>query len=399
MADLTTVPLALFDYVLYYECAKKDWANYSAKSNIKGDGSLMNAINWNSTYSYDPNDSGGKTLFGITEKTWQSYVKNHPSSGFSSNLNSMGRKGFEAVVAYFWNDYSCGGKSANYACAFALFQMAWGGFSSENQQKLINTLRTNADKKDYKFKSGTKGYSIIADATHAYSDPMLAYNYIRRAKSSYLFNISTPGKKNHRYRMGWMRRNVLAFTPHGLFIDDGASYKKAGLTESSTVANWESVAMQWAQENKSGYKKIFDWGASPESIASMSVPAYDPSFGGGGDAAAGMGGVSMGPRVLYSGCAGVYNLGDYTNSPDMTIIPQQTQNREEVLNTLMSGSYTPDEVSKCAELITVDKKKNVKIKRENSEDSKKTDAPTKTETPTKAPTKTDNKEDTKKSKK
>ena len=53
-------------------------------------------------------------------------------------------------------------------------------------------------------------------------------------------------------------------------------------------------------------------------------------------------------------------MGDYTNAPDMEIVPQQTQNREDVLNTLMGGSYTPDAVKKCEELITVEKKKGVK---------------------------------------
>jgi lysozyme family protein len=35
-------------------------------------------INWNSTYSYDPDDKGGKTLFGVTENTWKDFVKKYP---------------------------------------------------------------------------------------------------------------------------------------------------------------------------------------------------------------------------------------------------------------------------------------------------------------------------------
>ena len=64
----------------------------------------------------------------------------------------------------------------------------------------------------------------------------------------------------------------------------------------------------------------------------------------------------------YRGCDGVYKLGDFTSSPDMTITPQETQKREEVLETLIGASYTPDVIKKCVELITVDKIKNEKPK-------------------------------------
>ena len=67
----------------------------------------------------------------------------------------------------------------------------------------------------------------------------------------------------------------------------------------------------------------------------------------------------------YSGCGGVHQLGNYSNAPDAQITHQQTQSREEVLNTLVGGSYTPDQVKKCDELITSDKKKNKKQKSKN----------------------------------
>ena len=67
----------------------------------------------------------------------------------------------------------------------------------------------------------------------------------------------------------------------------------------------------------------------------------------------------------YGGCGGVYQLGNYTNAPDAQIEYKQIQNKEDVLNTLMSGSYTPNEVKKCAELITADKKKNEKVQSES----------------------------------
>lgn len=354
------VPPALYDYVLYYECASKDWAKYSQKKKIKGDGSLLDAINWNSTYSFDPDDSGGKTLFGITESTWQNFVKKFPGKGYSSDLNSMGKRGFLDVVQWFWDSYSYAELCANYACGMALFQMSWGGF--KNIKLLADTLKQNADKKDYKFIESGSNYKKVADATNAYSDPMVAYDIIRRAKSSYMYNISGPNNKNKKFRMGWLTRNVVCFTPYGLYINIDWMPKSEGLKYESTVADWEAAVIRWIQGNKSGYVRIMDWGASPESIAKMTNSTYNVSFGADSNSGSPQSGGTSG---AYGGCSGVSQLGNYTNAPDAQIIPQQSQNREEVLNTLISGSYTPNEVKKCVELITSDKKKGVKTKSES----------------------------------
>ena len=67
----------------------------------------------------------------------------------------------------------------------------------------------------------------------------------------------------------------------------------------------------------------------------------------------------------YGGCSGVYQLGNYSNTSNMAIKPQQTKNREEVLNTLVSNSCVPDQVKKCSELISADKKKGIKTKSED----------------------------------
>ena len=69
----------------------------------------------------------------------------------------------------------------------------------------------------------------------------------------------------------------------------------------------------------------------------------------------------------YDGCSGVYQLGNYSNTynTNMAIKKQQTKNREDVLNTLISNSYTPDQVKKCSELISADKKKEIKTKSED----------------------------------
>lgn len=361
MADvkvLDPIP-ALYDFVLYWECAGKDWVKGAKKSKISGDGSLMSMINWNSTYSYDPDDAGGKTLFGVTEASWQAYVKKYPNKGYSKNLNSMGKKGWIDQINWYWSEKSSSGLCANYACAFVMFQMVWVGFGKTAQENLLATLIKNADKKDYPFmQTGTK-YRRIADATHAYTDPMVAYDFMRKANSAYFYNISTPNRTNKKYRMGWLNRASLSYTPYGLYVPVSVSGKSAGLKYESTLSDWESAADQMVKNNTSGYVRIMDWGASPESIEKMKESSYDFA------ATATAGSANAATSGAYGGCGSVGQLGSYTNTPEVTVIHQQTQNREEVLNTLVSGSYSPNEIKKCAELITSDKKKNKKTKSES----------------------------------
>jgi hypothetical protein len=361
MAETKTLqpPPALYDYVLYYECASKDWLKGAKKTTIKGDGSLMDLINWNSTYSYDPDDSGGKTLFGVTEKVWKSFVEKHKNKNYSSDINTMNKNGWLDVMSYYWHNYSCAGKSANYACAFALFQMAWGGFSSSNLQILLDTLRDNADIKEHVFIREGGYYPRIADATHAYSDPMIAYDYIRKAKSTYLYNISTPYKKNKKYRCGWLTRNTLSFTPYGLFVPVSVSYETANLKYESPLSMWEETAIKWAQESKGGYVKIMDWGATPESIENITNSSYD--YVSATNAYEPNTGTSFGGA--YCGCNGVYQLGNYTNSGSVSLMGaqerQKTFGRGDVLNTLVEGACVKD-IKTCSELTTTDKKKGVK---------------------------------------
>jgi hypothetical protein len=58
----------------------------------------------------------------------------------------------------------------------------------------------------------------------------------------------------------------------------------------------------------------------------------------------------------YGGCGNVSNLGNYTNSADDKST-QLYKNREDLLNTLVKGSPTPNNIKKCSELISSDKKK------------------------------------------
>lgn len=361
MADVNVLKVTpvVYDFTLFWECAQKDWKNKSAKLNIKGDGSLVNALDWASTYSFDPNDSGGATKFGVTESTWQSFVKAHPNKGYSPNLNSLRKDSWFEVVKWFWEDLSSCGYCANYACGFIMLQMRWMGFGQDSQKNLLATLKANADKKDYNFISKGSNYRRIADATHAYTNPMIAYNYMVNTYIKYLYNLSSPGNKNHTYRCGWMNRIALGFPPDGLYVCVRASGESVGLNKSSNMQSWISTALNFSKNKQKGYVKLLDWGASPEEIAQMQNIAYDFSQN---DSESGSSYYYS--SGSYGGCGGVYQLGNYSNAPDAQIIPQQIQNRDEVLQTLINGSYTPDAVKKCEELITVEKKKNVKIKSE-----------------------------------
>jgi hypothetical protein len=126
------------------------------------------------------------------------------------------------------------------------------------------------------------------------------------------------------------------------------------------LEDWETVSKNWVTGNKSGYVKIVDWGVTPETIEKMSENAYNYTSDSGAYLSN-----SNSSSGAYGGNGGVHQLGNYTNAPDASIIHQQSQSREEVLNTLMGGSYMPNMVKKCSELITSDKKKGVKTKSEN----------------------------------
>ena len=350
------IPSALYDYVLFYECAKKDWLDYSKKSSVKGDGSLIDAIKWDSTYSYDPRDKGGKTLFGVTEYSWENIAG---LKGFDKDLNSMGQNGWFETMKYYWSPYSQAEKAANYACGITMFQMSWGGFSKEAQNRTLKTLKENADIKDYNFTTKGGLYAKIADATHAYKDPMIAYDYLRKELARYYYNISAPGNTNKVFRMGWLTRSVLSLTPYGLYMPTTFGYEAGNLKYESPLEDWETVSKNWVSGNKSGYVKIIDWGVSPEAIEKMSENAYNYTSDSGAYSSN-----SNSSSGAYGGNGGVHQLGNYTNAPDANIIHKQSQSREEVLNTLMGGSYMPNMVKKCNELITTDKKKGIKTKSE-----------------------------------
>lgn len=68
----------------------------------------------------------------------------------------------------------------------------------------------------------------------------------------------------------------------------------------------------------------------------------------------------------YGKCCDVSNLGNYTNEQETQMTQtQKYKNRESVLNILIAGCPTPNNIKKCVEFTTSDKKKGVKIKSEN----------------------------------
>ena len=343
-----TVPPVLYDYILYYECAASDWTSYKKRFNIKGDGSLMDYIRWDCKPSVDPRDAGGPTKCGVTEKTWKEYS--------SKPLEQMNRADWQGIVKKRWEDVvsGAGAYAANYACGLLLFQAAWGGFTGG--EKCLAKLKETADIKDYPYISKGYIYKKIADATHAFTDPMVAFNILRNAILTHYYNISTPNNTNKVYRMGWFNRVAIPFTPYGFYLSLGPDGKSLGLKYESTIEDWDSKVMPYIQNGAKNLVKIFDWGIDPESIPNLIAnTSYDLSTSGYG--------YSNGcgySNSAYSGCGGVHQLGNYSNAPDAQIIFQQSQSREEVLNTLIGGSYAPDQVKKCAELITSDKKKGVK---------------------------------------
>jgi hypothetical protein len=278
----------------------------------------------------------------------------------------MNQADWQGFVEYLWKNtsYGCGAYAANYACGLLLFQVAWGGFTGG--QSCLQKLKDKADIENYQYISKGGIYKKIADATHAFKDPMVAFGIIRNAALTHYYNISTPtfvnkkGKKNDGFRMGWFNRVAIPFTPYGFYLSLGPDGKYLGLRYESTIEEWDEKVMAYIQNGAQRMIKLFDWGMDPESIENLIAnTTYDPPSS---DYSQSNGGSYSGGS--YSGCGSVMQLGNYSNAPDANIIPQQKQNRNEVLSTLMGGSYTPESVKQCNELITTDKKKNKKIKSE-----------------------------------
>lgn len=260
---------SLYDYLLFYECAAKDWASakgVNEKLNIvtNNSGTLMKHINWSVTGTTVPGDSGGNTKCGVTWATWESFftqsnINKYGLSRLTKNVNSMDKNGWVSFIDWF-KISGC----ANDACTLMLFQAKWGGWGScrPTRDDCLALLKQKATKPDYNFKTNGGTLEKIADATNAFENPMDAYQIIRNCYQEYMYNLSAPGMKNRKFRVGWMRRVVPPFQDDGLYIETGgiANYGN----ENTTLDEWRAICAQ--QKGKmSGYVKLCSWDNMPSS--------------------------------------------------------------------------------------------------------------------------------------
>lgn len=364
-----SVPPGFYDYLLYNECHWSNWPNNRRPSaeNFDGNGKSVGLVNWDSGSYTLEGDSGGATKGGVTEYTWKGLLDYPEFSKYKHmNVNTISKEAWLEVVNHFWRySYAC--DCANHACACILCQTMWGGFSGLS--RLLNELKKNSDIPDYPFMGS--GYKGVADATHAFTDPMKAYIIIRKVVLNYLISISDPNsanekhRNNNQFRVGWYNRYALAFAMQGLYIDvglGGVRKLNPAITENTGSADTvlDSVT-NYYQNGGHGMKKIIDWGLTPEQIEEMIASGeYDFIYEDSGSYSSQYSGGS------YSGCSSISQLGNYSNAPDANVVHQQVQSKEEVLNTLMSGSYEASSVKKCDELITTDKKKHKKSEKSES---------------------------------
>lgn len=273
---------SLYDYLLFYECASKDWRDIKSSQEklnaaTQSPGSLMNHINWSVTGTIVEGDAGGNTKCGVTQSTWSSwYAKNAKRYGLNtgSDVNKMDKKGWMSLIDNWWID------CANNACSIVLFQARWGGWSSAGS--CLTLLKQHADISGYNYKTSGDTYYKIADATKAYKNPMDAYQLIRNAHQQYLYDLSAPGRPNSKFRKGWMRREVATFQDDGLYIETGGLN---GMTsDSMSLQQWRALCSQ--QKGKlSGYVKLCSWDnmpTNPEAYSDVDLSTIVPDRNTGG---------------------------------------------------------------------------------------------------------------------
>ena len=365
-----SVPPGFYDYILYNECHSSNWINNKRPStdNFDGSGKSIDMVNWNSGSYTLKGDSGGATKAGVTVKTWKTLLKLDSFSQFRGmSVDAISKSAWLAVIDYFWTtSHAC--DCVNHACACILCQTKWGGFTGLS--RLLSELKKQSDIAGYPFMGD--GYAGIADATHAFTDPMKAYIIIRKVVLSYLISISDPNssneqhRTNYQFRVGWFNRFALAFAMQGLYLNVGLAKGVRELDPPITEKTDDAdevikASIKHYQNGGRGMKQILDWGLTPEQIEEMIASgeydfiyedssSYSPQYSG----------------SSYSGCNSISQLGNYSNAPDANVVHQQVQSKEDVLNTLMSGSYEPGSVKKCDELITTDKKKRKKKEKSES---------------------------------
>ena len=212
------IPASVYDYLLFYECASKDWlpGKSSQKINIakNSPGTLVDNINWSVGGTTVLGDRGGNTKCGITHSTWRDfYTKSAQKYGLNCGLevDNMNKIGWLSYIDSKWP------KAANIACELIYFQWCWGSGRC-NSKNLLETLRERADKSGWSPKNGGSIGSQVLDATFGFNNPMDAYQIIRDYRIQFLWDISTSSSSNSKFRTGWLRRTIGSFQDDGLYL-------------------------------------------------------------------------------------------------------------------------------------------------------------------------------------
>ena len=212
------IPTSVYDYLLFYECASKDWlpGKSSQKINIakNSPGTLVDNINWSVGGTTVLGDRGGNTKCGITHSTWRDfYTKSAQKYGLNCGpeVDNMNKIGWLSYIDSKWP------KAANIACELIYFQWCWGSGRC-NSKNLLETLRERADKSGWSPKNGGSIGSQVLDATFGFNNPMDAYQIIRDYRIQFLWDISTSSSSNSKFRTGWLRRTIGSFQDDGLYL-------------------------------------------------------------------------------------------------------------------------------------------------------------------------------------
>ena len=212
------IPASVYDYLLFYECASKDWlpGKSSQKINIakNSPGTLVDNINWSVGGTTVLGDRGGNTKCGITHSTWRDfYTKSSQKYGLNCGpeVDNMNKIGWLSYIDSKWP------KAANIACELIYFQWCWGSGRC-NSKNLLETLRERADKSGWSPKDGGSIGSQVLDATFGFNNPMDAYQIIRDYRIQFLWDISTSSSSNSKFRTGWLRRTIGSFQDDGLYL-------------------------------------------------------------------------------------------------------------------------------------------------------------------------------------
>ena len=133
------IPASVYDYLLFYECASKDWlpGKSSQKINIakNSPGTLVDNINWSVGGTTVLGDRGGNTKCGITHSTWRDfYTKSAQKYGLNCGpeVDNMNKIGWLSYIDSKWP------KAANIACELIYFQWCWGSGRC-NSKNLLET--------------------------------------------------------------------------------------------------------------------------------------------------------------------------------------------------------------------------------------------------------------------